>query len=78
MEALFFHMANAKGGESYILYLRMLCEPGRALGTSASVYFIPPHRADCKTKMNLGLVPAEPTEVQCWELLLGICQLISF
>ena len=70
-------MVNAKGGESHILYLRTLCEPGRALDTSASVSFVPLHHADCKTKMNLGLVPAEPTGVQRWELLLGTCQLIS-
>lgn len=70
-------MVNAKGGESHILYLKMLCEPGRALDTSASVSFLPLHPAGPKTKMNVGLVPAEPAEVQCWELFLGTCQLIS-
>lgn len=70
-------MVNTKGGESCILYLRMLCEPGRAFDTSASVSFIPLHHSGCKTKMNVERVPAEPAEVQRWELLLGTCQLIG-
>lgn len=73
--ALFFHTVNARGGESHILHLRMLCKAAKALPTSAVVSFIPLHCA--KAEMNPGLVPAEPIEVQHWELLLGTCHLIN-